>query len=65
MVTRSRNISDSDKMLSLRSWRHVGPRVRGVSRRAMSAAALPQPITEPEVKVRTVHLLQRSLLTLS
>ena len=35
--------------------RHVGAEVfKGVSVRCLSAAALPQPITQPEVKVRLV-----------
>ena len=40
-------------MLGVTTARQVGlPLLRGVSRRSMSAAALPQPITEPDVKVK-------------
>ena len=43
-------------MLSINSLRHVGAEVfKGVSVRCLSAAALPQPITQPDVKVRLVE----------
>ena len=47
--------SESARMLGVTTARQVTaglPLLRGVSRRSMSAAALPQPITEPDVKVK-------------
>ena len=42
-----------NRMLGVTPARQVGLHLlRGVSRRSMSAAALPQPITEPDVKVK-------------